>query len=255
MNTIHGHKSKWKLFSSWFRHTKRRGVGVDGKLIKPLLQSIGIRKPSKERVMETIEEYILHETLSFLTADELLDMSCLSRRFREMVKEKKVWKDLAMIYFNVPPLIPTPLLLQTIQTKKDFYAYLRQYPHLLAKARVGTLFFIEGRVYDVPSKFTEEHPGGDAILLQFSGGDATREFVLAAHSPLTLEVAESFVIWPHPGRSAQSEEGEEEAAMARITVHQYSSAFCAFQAFKDEAQVSLLTEHFVLSVLLSVVAA
>jgi hypothetical protein len=149
--------------------------------------------------METIEECILHETLSFLSADELLDISSLSRRFREMVKEKKVWRDLAMIYFNMQPLVPTLQLLQTIQTKTDFYAYLRQYPHLLAKARVGTLFVIERRVFEVPSKFTEEHPGGDAILLQFSGEDATREFVLAAHSPLALEVAESFVIWPHAG--------------------------------------------------------
>lgn len=40
---------------------------------------------------------------------------------------------------------------------------------------------IEGKVYDV-TKFLEEHPGGEDILVDSSGRDATREFEDVGHS-------------------------------------------------------------------------
>ena len=44
-----------------------------------------------------------------------------------------------------------------------------------------------------------EHPGGEAILLEHAGSDASREFSLANHSALAINLAESFVIWPVSG--------------------------------------------------------
>jgi cytochrome b5 len=40
---------------------------------------------------------------------------------------------------------------------------------------------IEGNVYDV-TRFLEEHPGGEDIMLDSSGRDATREFEDVGHS-------------------------------------------------------------------------
>lgn len=40
---------------------------------------------------------------------------------------------------------------------------------------------IEGNVYNV-TKFLDEHPGGDEVLLEQAGGDATEAFVEIGHS-------------------------------------------------------------------------
>lgn len=40
---------------------------------------------------------------------------------------------------------------------------------------------IDGKVYDV-TKFLDEHPGGEEIMLDASGRDATREFEDVGHS-------------------------------------------------------------------------
>lgn len=42
-------------------------------------------------------------------------------------------------------------------------------------------FVIDGKVYDV-TKFLDEHPGGEEILVDSSGRDATREFEDVGHS-------------------------------------------------------------------------
>eukprot|EP00294_Goniomonas_avonlea_P017602 CAMPEP_0114561006 /NCGR_PEP_ID=MMETSP0114-20121206/11771_1 /TAXON_ID=31324 /ORGANISM="Goniomonas sp, Strain m" /LENGTH=136 /DNA_ID=CAMNT_0001746607 /DNA_START=13 /DNA_END=423 /DNA_ORIENTATION=- len=42
-------------------------------------------------------------------------------------------------------------------------------------------FVINGKVYDV-TKFLPDHPGGDAILVESAGGDATQAFEDIGHS-------------------------------------------------------------------------
>ena len=127
INTVHGHPSFWKggrwfLFSSWHGSSSHRGTK------QARLKSI-VRKPSKERVIERIEEFILHEAFSFLTADQMLTISCLSRRFRDMTQ---------------PSL--------SLVNKRAFFTYLKQYPLILAKSHIN-LFVIEGKVYELPAQF------------------------------------------------------------------------------------------------------
>ncbi|CAH1439285.1 unnamed protein product [Lactuca virosa] len=52
---------------------------------------------------------------------------------------------------------------------------------------------IDGKVYDV-SSYLEEHPGGDDVLLQVTGKDATDEFEDAGHSKTARELMESFFV-------------------------------------------------------------
>ena len=235
INSIHGHPSYWKwgwrwVRFPWFGNSSQRGTK------RARLKSI-LRKPSKERVMETIEEYILHEAFSFLTADEMLTISCLSRRFRDMTQQKKVWRDLTKIYFPVTPSLSDENALSSLVNKRAFFAYLKQYPLILAKSRINR-FVIEGKVYELPAQFMSgkslcvahlvlhlsidsditditlsrypfltqlvvsselEHPGGEAILMEHAGSDASREFSLANHSSLAITLAESFMIWPASG--------------------------------------------------------
>uniref|UniRef100_A0A8C2IYY2 Cytochrome b5 n=1 Tax=Cyprinus carpio TaxID=7962 RepID=A0A8C2IYY2_CYPCA len=57
----------------------------------------------------------------------------------------------------------------------------------------STWIIIHNKVYDV-TKFLEEHPGGEEVLLEQAGGDATESFEDVGHSTDAREMASSFVI-------------------------------------------------------------
>ncbi|MBA0751762.1 hypothetical protein Gogos_000666 [Gossypium gossypioides] len=52
---------------------------------------------------------------------------------------------------------------------------------------------IDGKVYDVTS-YLDEHPGGDDVVLESTGKDATDDFEDAGHSKSAKELLESFCI-------------------------------------------------------------
>ncbi|KAH9300866.1 hypothetical protein KI387_012449, partial [Taxus chinensis] len=54
-------------------------------------------------------------------------------------------------------------------------------------------FVISGKVYDV-TKFLEEHPGGDEVLIESSGRDATQDFEDVGHSAAAQELMESYLV-------------------------------------------------------------
>jgi hypothetical protein len=53
-------------------------------------------------------------------------------------------------------------------------------------------------VYALPAAFVDAHPGGDAILLEYRGADASRAFSLANHSRAALAQANGYLVWPPP---------------------------------------------------------
>uniref|UniRef100_A0A3B3RPL7 Cytochrome b5 n=1 Tax=Paramormyrops kingsleyae TaxID=1676925 RepID=A0A3B3RPL7_9TELE len=64
----------------------------------------------------------------------------------------------------------------------------------------STWIIINYKVYDV-TKFLEEHPGGEEVLREQAGGDATESFEDVGHSSDAREMATSFVIGElHPVR-------------------------------------------------------
>lgn len=66
---------------------------------------------------------------------------------------------------------------------------------------------VDGKVYDV-TKFLDEHPGGEDIMLDSSGRDATREFEDVGHSGEARAQLEELLI------GSLREPTEEEAAAA-----------------------------------------
>nr|GMD18349.1 cytochrome B5 [Ipomoea batatas] len=52
---------------------------------------------------------------------------------------------------------------------------------------------IDGKVYDV-SSYMDEHPGGDDVMLDVTGKDATDDFEDAGHSKSARELVEKFFI-------------------------------------------------------------
>lgn len=57
------------------------------------------------------------------------------------------------------------------------------------KSKTSCWFVIHGRVLDV-TKFLEEHPGGDDVLLEAAGKDATKDFEDIGHS----KAAQNFLL-------------------------------------------------------------
>jgi cytochrome b involved in lipid metabolism len=52
---------------------------------------------------------------------------------------------------------------------------------------------IDGKVYDV-SKFLEDHPGGEEVLTELAGQDATEAFDEIGHSPDAKELLKKFLV-------------------------------------------------------------
>ncbi|KAL7373830.1 hypothetical protein ABVT39_015030 [Epinephelus coioides] len=57
----------------------------------------------------------------------------------------------------------------------------------------STWIIIHHKVYDV-TKFLEEHPGGEEVLREQAGGDATESFEDVGHSTDAREMSDSMVI-------------------------------------------------------------
>uniref|UniRef100_A0A098M0U6 Cytochrome b5 n=1 Tax=Hypsiglena sp. JMG-2014 TaxID=1550645 RepID=A0A098M0U6_9SAUR len=57
----------------------------------------------------------------------------------------------------------------------------------------STWIIIHRRIYDL-SKFLEEHPGGEEVLREQAGGDATESFEDVGHSTDARTLSETFII-------------------------------------------------------------
>ncbi|NXP80840.1 CYB5B protein, partial [Ramphastos sulfuratus] len=73
---------------------------------------------------------------------------------------------------------------------------------------------IHGRVYDV-TRFLEEHPGGEEVLLEQAGRDATESFEDVGHSTDAREMLKQYYIGEvHP----KTGQGETVTAALRVVV-------------------------------------
>ena len=70
------------------------------------------------------------------------------------------------------------------------------------KAKDSCWFVIHGKVYDV-TRFLEEHPGGDEVLLEAAGRDASNDFDDIGHSEDAMNMLIDYEIGVLKGASAQ----------------------------------------------------
>uniref|UniRef100_A0A8D0G496 Cytochrome b5 n=1 Tax=Sphenodon punctatus TaxID=8508 RepID=A0A8D0G496_SPHPU len=57
----------------------------------------------------------------------------------------------------------------------------------------STWIILHHRIYDL-SKFLEEHPGGEEVLREQAGGDATESFEDVGHSTDARNLSETFIV-------------------------------------------------------------
>jgi hypothetical protein len=56
------------------------------------------------------------------------------------------------------------------------------------------VIYLRGELYDL-SNFANEHPGGDAILYEYKGKDATVMFDRVTHSAIALQMKENLLLF------------------------------------------------------------
>jgi len=61
------------------------------------------------------------------------------------------------------------------------------------KSKEDCWFVIGGKVYNV-TKFLQEHPGGEEVLVEASGRDATRDFEDVGHSPAAKGMLDNYLV-------------------------------------------------------------
>lgn len=78
----------------------------------------------------------------------------------------------------------------------ELFRAIKQLPNRCAashNSRNDCWVVVHGRAYDVTS-YLKAHPGGESIILEYAGKDATRVFDCAMHSPSALKIMENYMV-------------------------------------------------------------
>lgn len=147
---------------------------------------------TQKRIFDCIDVNMQLETMSYLTATNLLVVSQLSHYYARLVDRKELWVNLGNRCFCSGVMLKQ----QNFDCKLKYFEQIRLYPPILARSREGLNVVIHGAVYDLTT-FVQEHPGGDGILLEWGGKDASKPFSIALHSRIALKRAKKYLIWSH----------------------------------------------------------
>uniref|UniRef100_A0A673LE12 Cytochrome b5 n=1 Tax=Sinocyclocheilus rhinocerous TaxID=307959 RepID=A0A673LE12_9TELE len=98
----------------------------------------------------------------------------------------------------------------------------------------STWIIIHNKVYDV-TKFLEEHPGGEEVLREQVGGDATESFEDVGHSTDAREMASSMVIGElHPVKKKNEKAREVSVAVIlNCILHVLHVLLCSHQSLRS----------------------
>ncbi|KAK3423333.1 hypothetical protein EUGRSUZ_F00125 [Eucalyptus grandis] len=80
------------------------------------------------------------------------------------------------------------------------------------KSRKDCWFVINGRVLNVTS-FLEEHPGGEEVLLELAGQDASKAFADIGHSKAAQGMLLKYQVGVLEGHTVQDQDADKSAAL------------------------------------------
>ncbi|KJE96285.1 hypothetical protein CAOG_06628 [Capsaspora owczarzaki ATCC 30864] len=103
----------------------------------------------------------------------------------------------------------------------------------------GVWFAIHGKVYDV-TKFLNEHPGGEEVLLENAGSDSTTAFEDVGHSTDAKKMLEQYYIGDLDAASAASIKGAASPASAATAKPSSSAPSPSNQSSSFQLLVPLL---------------
>uniref|UniRef100_A0A2P2JTH5 Uncharacterized protein MANES_18G044000 n=1 Tax=Rhizophora mucronata TaxID=61149 RepID=A0A2P2JTH5_RHIMU len=105
------------------------------------------------------------------------------------------------------------------------------------KSKEDCWLVIDGKVLNV-SKFLEEHPGGDEVLIQSAGKDATKEFKDVGHSKAAQDLIRKYQVGVVQGyatiadsKDVPFKESKYKEMKAFVTKDNRTSKYAAFLEF------------------------
>ena len=152
------------------------------------------RSPSSKEIsmgfdLRNCNPDVLLQIWSYFGPYDLTVTSQISKYYKELSCNKILWR-------NLQSQLPTPKRapLLSLDPRVRYFETLMYVIEQLLQDPDKLVLFVQGNVYDL-TQFAPEHPGGDAVLTQYKGKDATVMFERASHSTFALHVRENMLLF------------------------------------------------------------
>jgi hypothetical protein len=190
VNYSFGHPTYWRKSKSFGSLASLN----QGELVMDKAQ----KKPKDmELVLQGVNQDILVHIWGYLTPYELTVTSQLSRAYRTLSSHPKLWSDLT-------DQLPVPRIASKLSAdpRIRYFETLMFVIEGMLQDTDKLVIYLRGELYDL-SNFANEHPGGDAILHEYKGKDATVMFERVTHSAIALQMKENLLLFsPDPFKGA-----------------------------------------------------
>jgi cytochrome b involved in lipid metabolism len=217
INILFGHRTFWRSkspFTALFQSLKRKltrliGIKRNGKATFESAPA-ALPKATSSLINKLDDNSFLH-CLTFLSPVDILSMEVVSKGSKTLCNQRHLWygflqqlqriavhRHPKLIKTNVsfPPSCPERVklflyhryIIQFLLEAKDIEDQDQSHGNTICR------LLIFGNVYDL-SSFLNEHPGGEHILLEWQGKDATRQFLIANHSEFAKSSAVNYLYW------------------------------------------------------------
>lgn len=184
VNYSFGHPTYWRK-SSYSSRLNLLGSSPDSAVVA--------QKAHAARVLDAINTDILIRVLGYLDAYELTQVRQVSRKYDRAVQSNQLWNDLGSyvsenccLDSSTRSINACPMVRYFNNMEQIMTALLRDDTKLIVK--------LHGTLYDL-TQFAAEHPGGNEVLVEYKGKDATRIFDLASHSVFAREISKNLVLF------------------------------------------------------------
>lgn len=151
------------------------------------------RKAHAARVLDTINTDLLIRVLGYLDAYELTQVRQVSRKYDKAAQCNQLWDDLGSLVVessclnsSIRSVAACPIVRYFCNLERIMIVLLSDEAKLIVKLN-GTLFDL--------TQFAAEHPGGNEVLVEYRGRDATRIFDLASHSAFARETSRNLILF------------------------------------------------------------
>lgn len=206
INYIFGHPTYWKSFPHEFmKYVLKLTKQIVNQDMKKINQSLVLSKRSQRDVFQSMNSNVLVDIISYLNPYEASVLSQVSRNFQDLCQNRIVWRHMmenvkySVKHFDNCSEINQLLDISAIDSRLAFFeVYQKLIQKILSgdftSRSDGCIIRVDGAIYDL-SSFQFKHPGGQGILLEWNGKDASRIFRLANHSKTAKTQAFGLAIW------------------------------------------------------------
>lgn len=142
-----------------------------------------------ELVLHIVDQDTLLHIWSYFTPHGLTITSQLSRSYRELSQHKSLWR----LHTSRLPVLKQPFH-PTGQPRMAYFQRLTLVIEEMLRDDDKLIIQIDGDLYDL-TYFVHEHPGGDGVLTEYRGRDATVMFERVTHSAVALQIRENLLLF------------------------------------------------------------